>query len=535
MIKLYKRIISNCKTINQINRVHISLENWMTPLNWHQLREELLATQHTSISGNKIPEGLDELSLAQYKWVASMERVFQRGLKMEAQPFERIRLRRHVALFSDKSQNLSEKTLIVCFTGMSQRMMTPLAAFLQNFDSKESDVALITYPKGKGFRNGLEGTADSFEKMIDALSTLFASLGYRRIVAMGVSGGGIPAILCALRAGWYSALIFGAGSPKDPRWFEALGFDVSDFFKRNTHNLPNPMRLYLVYGADSIVDYEAAKAIQKLLPASLIKVAGKSEPIGHVVLHPLLMSGQLVNLINKTLLGPNINIELKENLTGTKKTATVHEHTKNMGRRITLDKSLQILDGPRVVCVGFNKTGTTTLGRCFEILGITPIAEPRSPYMDYISLSKEIFELNDYDSVLSKAQYFRAFQDRPWNIGIMYQKLDARYPGSKFILTEREPESWWESVNKWLLKSHKGDTDRLQRYLHHLKIDRLDKDLFIQKYQAHNAAIKHYFVARDNLLIMNLAAGDGWGKLCSFLELPVPDKPFPHANKQRSL
>jgi hypothetical protein len=68
--------------------------------------------------------------------------------------------------------------------------------------------------------------------------------------------------------------------------------------------------------------------------------------------------------------------------------------------------------------------------------------------------------------------------------------------------------------------------------LQHLKVDRLEKDLFIEKYLMHNASIRDYFSNRDNLLIMNLAEGEGWEKLCSFLGLPIPDKPFPHANKQ---
>ena len=38
---------------------------------------------------------------------------------------------------------------------------------------------------------------------------------------------------------------------------------------------------------------------------------------------------------------------------------------------------------------------------------------------------------------------------------------------------------------------------------------------------------------KDKLLIWKL--GDGWKPICEFLELPIPDKPFPHSNKNGTL
>ena len=34
---------------------------------------------------------------------------------------------------------------------------------------------------------------------------------------------------------------------------------------------------------------------------------------------------------------------------------------------------------------------------------------------------------------------------------------------------------------------------------------------------------------KERLLVYDLK--EGWGPLCEFLEVPVPDKPFPHKNK----
>ena len=59
-----------------------------------------------------------------------------------------------------------------------------------------------------------------------------------------------------------------------------------------------------------------------------------------------------------------------------------------------------------------------------------------------------------------------------------------------------------------------------------------DKDEFIGKVTRHNEAVKEYFKDRpDDLLVLDVCAGDGWEKLCPFLEKAVPDKPFPHKGK----
>jgi hypothetical protein len=192
------------------------------------------------------------------------------------------------------------------------------------------------------------------------------------------------------------------------------------------------------------------------------------------------------------------------------------------------------LTGPRVFCIGFNKTGTTTMGRCFEALGLNPIAEPRSPYIDYVALARFIFQHGDYEPALQAASYFRSFQDRPWNVWEMYKRLDQRFEGSRFVLTERSTESWWNSVERWLLVSNQNDGAKLQRYLDHLRLRNLTKAGFIAAYEKYNEEAKAYFTGRSDLLVMNLEKGDAWQKLCAFLRLPAPNLAFPHANRQKA-
>ena len=38
-------------------------------------------------------------------------------------------------------------------------------------------------------------------------------------------------------------------------------------------------------------------------------------------------------------------------------------------------------------------------------------------------------------------------------------------------------------------------------------------------------------VPGERLLVMDITAGDGWDKLCAFLDLAARDEPFPHEHR----
>jgi hypothetical protein len=54
-----------------------------------------------------------------------------------------------------------------------------------------------------------------------------------------------------------------------------------------------------------------------------------------------------------------------------------------------------------------------------------------------------------------------------------------------------------------------------------------DKDHVISVYLAHNQAVKDE-VPADQLLVFE--SSQGWAPLCQFLEVPVPDEPYPKVN-----
>jgi len=165
-------------------------------------------------------------------------------------------------------------------------------------------------------------------------------------------------------------------------------------------------------------------------------------------------------------------------------------------------------NSPKVFCIGFWKTGTTSLFQAFKILGY------RSG-----RLVKHLKKKNESWSELIKRCNYDAFTDDP--MSFIYKELDDAFPNSKFILTFREKESFARSYMNYFKGTHLEKTkDEMKKIL---------KD-----YENNIKEIKKHFKDRSNqLLIIDITKGEGWDRLCKFLEKPIPDVPFPHKNKGR--
>ncbi len=173
----------------------------------------------------------------------------------------------------------------------------------------------------------------------------------------------------------------------------------------------------------------------------------------------------------------------------------------------------------KIFCVGFHKTGTSTLATALRLLGYR------------VAASFGVDDPNIGTRVLARADelvpQYDAFQDNPWPI--IFRHLDSRYPESKFILTERSTESWLTSA----LGHFGGSETEMRRWIYGAGDPVGHEGVYRQRYERHNAEVLEYFAERPgDLLRMNFAEGDGWAPLCEFLEAAVPDAPFPHVNSQ---
>ena len=176
-------------------------------------------------------------------------------------------------------------------------------------------------------------------------------------------------------------------------------------------------------------------------------------------------------------------------------------------------------DKPKVFCIGFHKTGTKSLARALEILGyrVTGPNGARDPRIAEHALPM----------ALDIASRFDAFNDNPWPV--LFREMDAAFPGARFILTRRAPETWIASVVR-----HFGDERTPMRewiYGPGLGAPRGNERAYLDRFRGHNEDVIEHFSGRECLLTMDITAGDGWERLCGFLGMPIPDRPFPHVNR----
>ena len=166
----------------------------------------------------------------------------------------------------------------------------------------------------------------------------------------------------------------------------------------------------------------------------------------------------------------------------------------------------------KIFCIGYVKTGTSSLSKALKILGYNTV---RLPYLS-------IWRRKKFDKYIKKLQQssFDAFTDYPLGQEDLYKKIDKLIPNSKFILTIREKQSFGKSFENYFRNSV------IWNPYYTISIDEI-----LNEYEERNNEIIDYFKDKpDQLLVMNITESEGWDELCAFLDKPIPKEPFPHEN-----
>jgi hypothetical protein len=186
---------------------------------------------------------------------------------------------------------------------------------------------------------------------------------------------------------------------------------------------------------------------------------------------------------------------------------------------------------PKVFCLGLSKTGTSSIGDALAMLGMRRLTWSRRFSMGLL----ESVVRRDLQPVFDVAYRYDAMEDLPWPM--IYRELDAHFPNAKFILTTRkDTPTWARSIGSQTLGKPRR---RMESYRivfgHHFFHE--NPQAFIDYYKTHNDSAVRYFREKHGegkkLLEMCFEAGDGWQKLCDFLDLDIPAAPFPHSNRRR--
>jgi hypothetical protein len=178
----------------------------------------------------------------------------------------------------------------------------------------------------------------------------------------------------------------------------------------------------------------------------------------------------------------------------------------------------------KVFGIGWAKTGTTSLGQCLRLLGYRHTTHK-------FELVPNLRDRN-LEPIFAVADRFESFEDWPWIV--LFRELDARYPGSRFILTTREEQTWLRSYRQHLGRKTVITEEQNERrgILYGLPFPDVTDEQLIGRYRRHHEEVRAHFANRPgDLLEVDWSAGDGWVQLCGFLGHPVPEIPFPHANR----
>lgn len=173
--------------------------------------------------------------------------------------------------------------------------------------------------------------------------------------------------------------------------------------------------------------------------------------------------------------------------------------------------------GSKVFCVGFQKTGTTSLQYAlsrlgYRVGGVFPVTD--------LDKREQM-----YERAMGLLPQFDAFADNPWCL--YFRELDKAVPGAKFILTSRDPEKWYASACKHFGKH----PSQMHEWIYGEPLPGGHKEAWIGRLQSHEAEVRSYFANRpDDFLEFDVAKGDGWNEICNFLGKKTPSSPFPMLN-----
>jgi hypothetical protein len=143
----------------------------------------------------------------------------------------------------------------------------------------------------------------------------------------------------------------------------------------------------------------------------------------------------------------------------------------------------------------------------------------------------------DWDGIFDG---YNSAVDVPFSM--FYQDIAEKCSSAKFILTIREPSSWFESLRTMrpLLQNATDDpvdrSEALETKLPNVLPSEFvtimksqDPESVISAFKQFNTAVQKT-ISADRLLVLNVK--QGWRPLCEFLGVAIPNEPFPHVNSK---
>ena len=196
--------------------------------------------------------------------------------------------------------------------------------------------------------------------------------------------------------------------------------------------------------------------------------------------------------------------------------------------------------GLRVIGAGLGRTGTTSLktaleellgGPCYHMIEVRN--RPADP-----DIWGDAYEGNSPDWEAFFDGYVAAVD---WPAAPFWSELSDVFPDARIILSVRDADSWWESASSTIFhgiatmirpEASDGWARMGRGMVRWFTPDFRDEATAKAAYLAYN---DHVRATAPPDRLVEWTASDGWGPLCAALGIPMPDRPFPHANTREEI
>jgi len=192
----------------------------------------------------------------------------------------------------------------------------------------------------------------------------------------------------------------------------------------------------------------------------------------------------------------------------------------------------------KVIGAGLGRTGTLSLKLALEQLRLGPCYHMAEVMLDPSRIPLWIAAADgqpDWDAIFDG---FASTTDYP--ACSFWRELIVQYPDARVLLTVRDADKWFESTQASVFSPQVRERIRNSPMLELVQkiiwndfgdgID--DREFMTAKFRQHTEEVRRG-VPSDRLLEFDVR--QGWQPLCEFLGVPVPDKPFPHANSREEM
>lgn len=208
----------------------------------------------------------------------------------------------------------------------------------------------------------------------------------------------------------------------------------------------------------------------------------------------------------------------------------------------------------QVIGAGYGRTGTKSLQLALEQLGFNDCYHMEALFRNPEGVKhwKDAYD----GKIVAWDELFKTYKaavDFPTSL--YYKELADYFPEAKVILTVRDPERWYESVKATIFSFDPGPLIKIKLLLkmpfsakarNLFKALQLnDKSIWKRKFNGtfkdKPTAIANFnnhineakaTIPKERLLVFK--PQDGWEPLCEFLNVPVPQEPFPNTNAKQN-